>query len=174
MVNVVATSDLRQSVDLEKIGDLKFGVHDDMFYGGRVAYLKSPTMKGRVSIFRSGKMISVGTKSSEEAFDDLKTAMEIIVDAGLTKPITLNMEVRNMVASVDLEREDIDLNLFASKFYEVTYEPEQFPGAICRLIDFPGVTILLFSTGKAVITGVRNLDQLSRVVNQMASFLANL
>lgn len=41
-------------INLDKIGNLEYGLHDDMYYGGRVAFLKVPGMSGRVSIFIEG------------------------------------------------------------------------------------------------------------------------
>jgi TATA-box binding protein (TBP) (component of TFIID and TFIIIB) len=68
IVNVVATADLNQEVDLFELANLKEIVYDSEIYGGRVAYFKLSDMEGKVSIFSSGKMISVGTKSDKTAF----------------------------------------------------------------------------------------------------------
>ena len=71
IVNVVATANLNQEVDLFELAKCKGILHDSEIYGGRVAYFKSPKMEGKVSIFRSAKLISVGTKSEEGAFSEL-------------------------------------------------------------------------------------------------------
>jgi len=63
IVNVVATAALNQRLDLDELGKFREILHDPSIYGGRAAYFKSPNMKGKVSIFASGKMISVGTKN---------------------------------------------------------------------------------------------------------------
>ncbi|WXG44280.1 MAG: hypothetical protein WED04_09650 [Promethearchaeati archaeon SRVP18_Atabeyarchaeia-1] len=170
LVNVVATAELKQNVDLDKIGDLKYGLHDDMYYGGRVAYLKAPAMKGRVTIFSSGKMISVGTRSSREATSDLESAIHILAEAGLAKFVPISMRVRNAVATVDFGR-TLDLNELAKKSGEVVYEPEQFPGAICKLAELPEITVLLFASGKAVITEIRDPDHLDAIVGEILRFL---
>ena len=60
---MVATGDLTQQVSLEDISRLPYTIHDQEIYGGRVAYLKTPEMHGKVSIFPSGKLISVGTRA---------------------------------------------------------------------------------------------------------------
>ena len=46
--------------------------------------------------------------------------------------------------------ENITRNL---EYKKTSYEPEQFPGLIYK--DW-GVTFLLFSTGKIIITGIKN------------------
>jgi len=69
----VATASLDQPVDLEHLRK-QFPKHilwDQDIYGGRVAYYKTEKMEGKVSIFWSGKLISVGTKTIEKAFQEL-------------------------------------------------------------------------------------------------------
>ena len=67
VVNVVATATLDHSIDLKSLA-IHFPAivsYDPKVYFA--AYFKSREMKGKVSIFQSGKMISVGTRSEEEA-----------------------------------------------------------------------------------------------------------
>ena len=63
-------------------------------------------------------------------------------------------EVKNVVATahVDIE-EKMDLTEIARNL-SVEYDPERFPGVIMRLEE-PRATLLIFSTGKMVITGLR-------------------
>jgi len=68
IVNVVATAALGQKLDLEELEKYPQILHSAQTYGGRVAYFRSRCFKGEVSIFSSGKMISVGAKSEAEAF----------------------------------------------------------------------------------------------------------
>jgi len=39
----------------------------------------------------------------------------------------------------------------------VGYEPEVFPGLVCRISD-PTIVFLLFSSGKIIITGGKNME----------------
>jgi transcription initiation factor TFIID TATA-box-binding protein len=50
------------------------------------------------------------------------------------------------------------------------YEPEQFPGAIYRMND-PKVVLLVFSSGKLVITGARREEQVYEAVERMRGIL---
>jgi transcription initiation factor TFIID TATA-box-binding protein len=63
------------------------------------------------------------------------------------------IHVQNIVASADLKTRlninAIDLGLGLEN---VEYEPEQFPGLVYR-IKQPKVVVLIFSSGKLVITG---------------------
>ena len=76
IVNLVATGDLKQSVSLPEVAKIRYTIYDQEIYGGRVAYLKTPRMHGKTSVFPSGKLISVGTRSPEEAQSDLQYTAE--------------------------------------------------------------------------------------------------
>lgn len=169
IVNVVATASLDQVLDFDEIRVHKEILHDSNVYGGRVAYYKIPIMEGRVSLFSSGKMISVGTKSEDRAASELEAAMNFLVAKGHVKRVKLNPEVRNLVATIDLDR-SINLEELALKLKSI-YEPEQFPGMIIRMREPFKATILLFASGKAVITGLKSSAQTSLVVKQLSNML---
>ena len=157
IVNVVATANLRQQVDLLMISELPDTTYDQKIYGGRVAYLKTPEMYGKVTIFPSGKLISVGTKSPEQAQQDLERTVKTLVTGGLTNPVEVGAELRNIIAVQHLEK-PVDLGSLSIFTYGI-YEPEQFPGLILRQ-ENPKVTYLIFSSGKVVIAGSKSLDEL--------------
>ena len=167
IVNVVATADLDQIVSLEELGKLEYFLHDGKSYGGRVAYFKSPGMEGRVAIFASGKMISVGTKSEKQAFIELRQTRDLLVDEGIIKSIRLKLEVRNMVVVVNL-RKTLELEYIAMR-HKAIYEPEQFQGAIMRIEDPCKATILLFASGKAVVAGLKSVAYVKPVVMKVAN-----
>ena len=164
IVNVVATADLKQIVDLIKVSKLPHTIFDHEIYGGRVAYLKKPEMYGKVTIFPSGKLISVGTKCLKQAQLDLERTVETLVTGGLINPIEVEAELRNIVAVQHLEKA-IDLESL-SLIIDGIYEPEQFPGLIIRW-DSPKVTYLVFSSGKVVIAGSRSLLELEKAAEKL-------
>jgi len=53
------------------------------------------------------------------------------------------------------------------------YEPEQFPGLIHRMDD-PKVVLLIFSSGKMVITGAKSEEEVYRAVNNIYNTLKDL
>ncbi|HME54460.1 MAG TPA: TATA-box-binding protein [Candidatus Lokiarchaeia archaeon] len=80
--------------------------------------------------------------------------------------IKADWTVENVVATVALglePDEKIDLNQIARKFVECEYNPERFPGLVMRIAD-PKATILIFSTGKMVVTGLRDASETEAVV----------
>ncbi len=79
----------------------------------------------------------------------------------------LDYKIENVVATVVVEiTEKIDLHQIARKYPEVEYNPERFPGLVMR-IEKPRATILIFSTGKMVLTGLRKAAQAPRVVEKV-------
>jgi transcription initiation factor TFIID TATA-box-binding protein len=72
---------------------------------------------------------------------------------GIDVASNLPVEVQNIVSSASLEQ-SLNLNAIAIGLglEQIEYEPEQFPGLVYRL-DEPDVVVLLFGSGKLVITG---------------------
>ena len=77
----------------------------------------------------------------------------------------INYKVENVVASVTLE-DRIDLNKLAENCSEAEYDPSQFPGLVLRLKE-PKAAILVFNTGKMVVTGLRSEEDAPTVVEKI-------
>jgi transcription initiation factor TFIID TATA-box-binding protein len=52
----------------------------------------------------------------------------------------------------------------------VMYEPEQFPGLIYRMTE-PKVVLLVFASGKLVITGAKREEQVHEAVEKIRAIL---
>jgi len=81
MVSVVATCRLPFKVDLESLarllpGQIKLNPRYPRY---RCAYVRVEGMKGIVTVFDSGAMIGVGSKSAEDAERDLTIAYNVIL-----------------------------------------------------------------------------------------------
>jgi len=169
VVNVVATAALGQEVDLDDLGRHGEILHDPEIYGGRVAYFSSSNAEGKVSIFLSGKMISVGTRSEAEAFRALECAKDFLVEKGYVKPVVLVKLVQNIVAVADFE-ENVNLERLAQD-YKVIYEPEQFPGGIFKMEGPIRVTVLIYASGKAVIAGFKSSKDIMPLVQKLEDII---
>jgi transcription initiation factor TFIID TATA-box-binding protein len=81
------------------------------------------------------------------------------------EPFTFKVE--NVVATVTADIEEkIDLNVIARKHSDVEYNPERFPGLVMRIVQ-PKATVLVFSTGKMVVTGMRDAEEAPDVVKKV-------
>jgi transcription initiation factor TFIID TATA-box-binding protein len=87
--------------------------------------------------------------------------------AGGGMEIAPNYKIENVVATVVLDiPAKIDLNILARKYDDVEYNPERFPGLVMR-VEKPKATVLVFSTGKMVVTGLRQASFADEVVSQV-------
>ncbi len=170
IVNLVATADLGQAVRLESLGLAEGFTYDRGVY--HCAYLKDVGTKGKVCIFASGKLISVGTRDLPSAASDIKYAASRMAELGLVSNPTPGVKVQNIVAVADLG-EPINLERAAQSLPDILYEPEEFPGAIWRPPQLGEATLLIFGNGKVVCTGLKQLGSL-RVARRILAGLRSI
>ena len=169
IVNVVATASVNQPMDFEKLRMYSEIFHDSDVYGGRVAYFRTKTMHGKVSIFLSGKMISVGTKSEEQAQKELHMAKQFLFDNSFIKDVELHPCIQNLVVTVDFEHA-LNLEELSQKTRAI-YEPEQFPGAILRISQPFKTSVLIFASGKIVITGLKSQSEIKPTIESLEKII---
>ncbi len=83
-----------------------------------------------------------------------------------------NVEIVNIVVSSSLEH-DIPLEKMAATLSNTEYNPEQFPGLVIRIKD-PKTSALIFSSGKVVCTGARNLKDVERSLQKIIESLEKI
>jgi len=150
----VATAELNQFVNLEKLVHAEGFLYDTAIY--RCAYLKDEHTKAKVSIFSTGKMISVGSKSFKDATHDLNYATGRLAQLRLISPTKIKeVKLQNIVATGDIGQ-DVNIEELSTRLPNIIYEPEQFPGAIYYAKELEGASILIFASGKVVIAGLRD------------------
>ena len=102
-----------------------------------------------------------------EKEEDLEVEKELEEEGKDEEEEGLDYKIENVVATVVVEiTEKIDLNVIARKHADVEYNPERFPGLVMR-IEKPKATILIFSTGKMVVTGMRKASEADKVVEKV-------
>ena len=154
IVNVVVSTKIGNDIDLEYVADiLDNSEYEPEQFPGLVCRLSDP--KVALLIFRSGKLNCTGAKSKEDAIIAINKVMGYLREAGLDLIDTPEVKVQNMVATAELGMEP---NLDDLSTLERTeYEPEQFPGLVYRM-ESPKVVLLVFGSGKVVITGLKNKE----------------
>ncbi|AFZ74374.1 TATA-box-binding protein [Natronobacterium gregoryi] len=170
--NVVASTGIGQELDLGPVAmDLEGVEYDPELFPGAVYRIDDP--KAALLLFRSGKIVCTGAKST----DDMRRAVEIVFEKlrDLSIPVEPDgVTVQNIVSSADLGHH-LNLNAIAIGLglENIEYEPEQFPGLVYR-IDDPDVVLLLFGSGKIVITGGEQPDDAEQAVGQVRNRLGEL
>ncbi len=167
--NVVASANLNQNIDLQSIARAFPTVEykPDQF-PGLVYRLKKPTVA--TLVFSTGRLIIAGAKSEKRAKRAVFKLVEELKTGGLVIQGTPSITIRNVVASADLGIQ-IDLEDAANKLDGTIYEPDQFPGLIYRPRE-PKVVILIFASGKLVITGANRAVDVERAVTKLREALA--
>ncbi|MDF1530782.1 MAG: TATA-box-binding protein [ANME-2 cluster archaeon] len=155
--NMVASTSVGDYVDLVHAAELFEGAeYDPEHFSGVIVRLKDPS--STVLVFRSGKMVSTGAKGYEIVEDGIGRVVEAMYGAGLIPEIVPYIQYKNIVFSANL---GVQLNMnkvaLGLGLENVEYEPDTFPGMVYRLF-VPKVVILIFSTGRLVITGCKEYD----------------
>jgi len=117
-------------------------------------------MHGKTTIFPSGKLISVGTKSREQTQHDLQETVDTLSQANLIKPMSVTANVRNIVALLTLPN---PIPLEQLEEPNSIYVPEQFPAAVVKSNE-PKATYLIFNSGKIINSGVKTEEELEKAV----------
>ncbi len=162
--NTVCTAELKQKVDIASFNKYKYLSSNLALY--RCGYVKDTKMIGRVTIFGNGKMISVGTKSPKQAKSELIKAVKILQLYDLIKFIKIIPNVRNIVASIELEKR-LPIEKLARTIPKCMYEPEQFPGLVYRIQG--SCVALLFASGKGVLVGAKTIGELNSAFFEIKS-----
>ena len=159
IVNVVASTKLADAFDLPKIeAELEGAVYNKKKFPGLVYRVKAP--KAAFLIFTSGKVVCTGSKNIEDVRTVITTLAKTLKSIGFENiDLEPEIHVQNIVASADLKT-DLNLNAVALGLglENIEYEPEQFPGLVYR-IKQPKVVVLIFSSGKLVITGGKSPEE---------------
>jgi transcription initiation factor TFIID TATA-box-binding protein len=168
--NVVATATFGQKFNLDDIEKAFVNVeYRPKRFPGLVFRLKRP--KTTILIFRTGKMVCTGARSSRSARSAIKKVVKQLKEKRIiiiNKPRTT---IQNIVASANLQN-SVDLEMAAELLENVMYEPEQFPGLIHRMKD-PKTVILVFVSGKVIITGGKSEKTITKAVNKLYNNLDN-
>jgi transcription initiation factor TFIID TATA-box-binding protein len=162
IVNIVASGSVADAIDLEFISN---SITDCTFtkrsFPGAVYHMQNP--KSAALIFSSGRVVITGVLRFEDVAVALQNLMNSLKDAGITVLDKPHVKITNMVCSYNLGY-TLNLNRVVVTLMDsedVEYEPEVFPGLVCRISE-PKIVFLLFSSGKIIITGGKNIENVKK------------
>lgn len=152
--NVVAFAELGNKIPLMEISSkLENAEYAPESFPGVVYRVKNP--RAATLIFSSGKIVCTGAKSIEKAKEAVHKVVDDMKKLGIILPEKFDIRIENIVASTQIEAETrFNLEKISFELENVEYEPEQFPGLVCRIAD-PRVAFLVFGSGKIICTGGR-------------------
>jgi transcription initiation factor TFIID TATA-box-binding protein len=160
IVNVVASGSLDAEFDLERVAaDIgSIADYDPDKYPGM--YLRFGEDDPLITVYRTGKYIVTGADSEGEAHRIRERFLNLLTENGMIPaPVDEWFRIQNFVCTAELDK-SLNLNALAIGLglENTEYEPEQFPGLIYRPTGADSV-VLLFASGRVVITGSPNLDE---------------
>lgn len=159
--NIVASGAVADSIDLveisKKIASCELNTKR---FPGAVYRIEKP--KIAALIFSSGKVVLTGIRNNQALHDGLGVIMATLKEAGVNTYDVPRVAITNIVCSYDIGKY-INLNkvVITLNLENIEYEPEQFPGLVYRIKD-PKIVALLFSSGKIILTGGKNLEDIKR------------
>lgn len=171
--NVVGSTGIDQELALEQLAkDLEGSDYNPDNFPGLIYRLQDP--KATTLIFRSGKIVCTGSQSVDLLTEAITIVFGELSELGIPVPEEPDITIQNIVSGADLG-EALNLNALAIGLglESVEYEPEQFPGLVYRLDD-PSVVILLFGSGKLVITGAKTYEEAVEGVEVVAERVSEL
>ncbi|KAL1236504.1 TATA-box-binding protein [Trichinella pseudospiralis] len=157
--NIVSTVNLGCKLDLKQIAlQARNAEYNPKRFAAVIMRIREP--RTTALIFSSGKMVCTGAKSEDLSRLAARKYARIVQKLGFDAKF-MDFKVQNMVGSCDV-RFPIQLESFCLTHSQFSaYEPELFPGLIYRMVK-PRVVLLIFVSGKVVITGAkekRDIDE---------------
>ncbi|CAJ0599012.1 unnamed protein product [Cylicocyclus nassatus] len=166
--NIVSTVNLGVPLDLKKIAlHARNAEYNPKRFAAVIMRIREP--RTTALIFSSGKMVCTGAKSEDASRLAARKYARIVQKLGFDAKFT-EFKVQNMVGSCDV-RFPIQLEgLCVTHTQFSTYEPELFPGLIYRMVK-PRVVLLIFVSGKVVITGAKFKKDIDDAFSQIYPIL---
>ena len=159
--NIVASGVVAESIDLVAFSDKVENCElNKKRFPGAVYRIKDPKIASL--IFSSGKIVLTGIRNPKALTDGLAIIIKSLKKAGVVTLREPKVAITNMVCSYDLGKY-INLNkvVITLNVENIEYEPEQFPGLVYRIKD-PKIVVLIFSSGKIILTGGKNLEDIKK------------
>ena len=171
--NIVATTQIAKELDIEHLADaIQDSKYNPEEFPGLALHFNDP--KTAALVFSSGEIICTGAKNIDEIEDSMIKTIDKIEEAGISVMDEPDVEIQNIVASLDLKKELNLVNIVKNPLLEnVEYEPEKFPGLVYRM-DGSNVTLLIFGSGKIVCTGAEKLEDVSDAINTIEDKLTSM
>eukprot|EP00127_Corallochytrium_limacisporum_P003840 Clim_evm54s153 gene=Clim_evmTU54s153 len=156
MQNIVATLDLNKKLDLSMISQkCKNTEYNPKRFAAVIMKQREP--RTTALIFATGKLVVTGAKSEKDAILGAKKFTKAICQALKMSKVSdySSFKVQNIVGSVNLGFR-IELQKMSAEDNDqiASYEPEVFPGLVWKMVE-PKVTLLVFGSGKVVLTGAK-------------------
>jgi len=170
VVNMVAMAILSAPLDLEEMEKVLPNSEQCKSAAKWLKYRLGPEKK-YIAFYKSGKFLITGVRSRKEVHALVDKVVDELMRYGMEVTVT-EVRVNNIVleGKLDLQvsLEDLIRMLDSGK---ASYEPEQFPGLLYKNW---GVSFLLFSSGKFIITGVKDEKDIDSIAAKFEEMIRDI
>ena len=135
--------------------------------------LKSYNPKISTSLFGPGKVVCTGAKTISQARFAINSVIEWIKVLGYKKAEIKNMKYENLVANTWIPFRFNEGELSEKESNICNYDPQLFPGVSITDPRTAPVVILVFESGKMVLTGAKKLEDLQKTIEILFDILIN-
>lgn len=162
--NIVSTVNFDCRLDLRKIAlHAKNAEYNPKRFAAVIMRIREP--KTTALIFSSGKMVCTGAKSETDSETAARKYAKTIKKLGFDVKFKEFM-IQNIVGSSSVNFA-INLEVLQNQHQKFcTFDPEIFPGLIYRMVQ-PKIVLLIFCSGKVVLTGAKKREQLSEAFSKI-------
>jgi len=163
--NVVATFNLGVNyLDLRSISLYKpFVEYNPQKFAAATLRIRYP--RTTALAFASGNMVCTGAKTEIESRLASRKYVRLLQKHGI--PVSFrDFKIQNIVASAEMPHTLKLLELSRTYGPYVSYEPDLFPGLVFRTTS-PKLVFLLFRSGKIVITGAKNKEEIAKTFTSL-------
>ena len=166
---MVAIAILSAPLDLEEMAKVLPNSEQCRSAAKWLKYRLGPEKK-YIAFYKSGKFLITGVRSRQEVHSLADKVVDELTRCGIEVTVTA-VRVNNIVLEGKLDLpvslENLIRMIDAGK---ASYEPEQFPGLVYK--DW-GVSFLLFSSGKFIITGVKDEGGIGSIVSRFDELIGD-
>ena len=169
IVNIVGSGSLKQELDLielsREIGQQRTNYNPDKY---PAVYIRLKEDAPLIAVYRTGMYNITGASSVEEIKSTQDSFIDLLYSIGaIDDTENSDFSIKNYVCTGEL-MESLDLNTLALHLglEKTEYEPEQFPGLVYRPTN-SDVVLLLFSSGRVVITGTDELKNAEKAFRSL-------
>uniref|UniRef100_A0A915CUP2 TATA-box-binding protein n=1 Tax=Ditylenchus dipsaci TaxID=166011 RepID=A0A915CUP2_9BILA len=162
--NIVSTCNLGTALNLQHLAThARNAEYNPKRFAAVIMRIRDP--RTTALIFSSGKMVVTGAKSEDASRLAARKYARIVQKLGFSVKF-MDFKLQNIVGSVDVKFAIQLEGLFITHNQFCTYEPELFPGLVYRMV-VPRVVLLIFVSGKIVITGAKTRDDIDKAFGQI-------
>lgn len=172
VTNLVGTIETEQEFDLNVLADV---LPEAEYHPESSPFMVYRPIESATLLVPTNGLISiVGAKNPEQTKQAVRFYFKEIADLGIDIDVSPDdILIQNIVANGDLGVElELDVLSVGLGLERCEYEPEQFPGVIFR--NKRGATVLIFRTGKFLITGAKSYAKVLQVAVDLYEELQSL